>query len=410
MSHFLPTTLPALLLQSNQKIAELIEQGKGLAWDAAHYSTGGIFNQMIGMFAIIFLVLTQVYGSAFDSWGIPGSYGFGIMLTAITVRLCLLPLTAQQIRGMKSMQALQPVMKEIQRYYPDKLNQNAKMMELYSTYKINPLAGCLPMLIQLPILFGVYRALYDPFFAGKEFFGIQLLFPVNVTGGTSFGFGPELVDLIDVTVKTLGLQSQIIRIPQSIPFLGGGFWYTPALILVVLYLATSFWMQRVMKKVNQPDKAFEETFKAEMKHRSDVPEPPDFGAQMQKQMGFMNLIIIVFAFIFSSGAMLYFIVQNALMVVEYSWLPKRMGMKLDPKELRDFIKRPPPPPSSAAAKLPAGKEQGKAGKPAPPENGAPHKVETNLEAGSDENGAEPASGDLRNVPLSRPSRKKRKKR
>ncbi len=87
------------------------------------------------------------------------------------MRLLLLVLTRQQIHGMKTMQMLQPVMKEIQRFYPDRNDQSAKTMELYTQYKINPLSGCLPMFIQLPIMFGVYRALYDASFAGKDFLG-----------------------------------------------------------------------------------------------------------------------------------------------------------------------------------------------------------------------------------------------
>jgi len=325
----------ALLWQSNTEIAQAISGGNGLAPDLTAY-TG-----ITGIFAQFFLIMISAIG------GFVKNYGLAVILTAIIVRVFLLPLTRQQIQSMRSMQLLQPVMKQIQRHYPNKQDQSAKTMELYQRYKINPLAGCLPLIIQFPILFGVYRALYDPSFAGKEFLGIQLLFPVNVTSGRSFGVGPALGDLIDITVAELGLQGQIMRLPESIPLIGGSFWYLPALALVVLYVASSLFMQRLMRRVNQPDPEFVAAFKEEMKSRGkedQQPEQPDAAQQMQKQMGFMNLIIIIFAFIFSTGALLYFIVQNLLMMVEYTLIPRMAsGPSLDPKELKSFIRQPPPP-------------------------------------------------------------------
>jgi len=281
-------------------------------------------------------------------------YGLAIILTAILVRLMLLPLTLKQVTGMRMMQMLQPVMKEIQKHYPNKQDQSAKTMELYSKYKINPLSGCLPMVIQLPILFGVYRALYDPSFAGKDFLGIQLLFPVNVTSGRSFGMGPELKDIVDVTIHQLDLMGSIVQIPEAIPLVGGGFWYMPALILVVFYVASSILMQRVMRKVNAPDPEFVEEFTEVMKSRKgqdDKPQEPDLAAQMQKQMGIMNFVIIIFAFIFSAGALLYFIIQNMLMMLEYSLIPKLapQGPELDARELRRFIRTAPVQPQQPGA-------------------------------------------------------------
>ncbi|MCH7472811.1 membrane protein insertase YidC [bacterium] len=330
----------ALFLQSNDMISQAVGNGASIEPDLGAY--GGI----TGIFGQFFLISITAITSVVHNQGI------AIILTAILVRVLLLPLTRTQIRGMRIMQLLQPVQKEIQRFYPNKQDQNAKTMELYSKYKINPLAGCLPMLVQLPILFGVYRALYDPSFAGHNFLGIQLLFPVSLSSARSFGLGPELQDLIDVTVFKLGLQSQIIELPASLPLIGGSFWYLPALVLVALYAASSFAMQRVMRKVNAPDPAFAEEFKAPPK-QPGAPEQMDFGQQMQKQMGIMNIFILVIAFIFSAGALLYFVVQNVMMTLEYQFLPnwpKGKGGKqvdLDPKELKKFIRKPPPPAGAA---------------------------------------------------------------
>lgn len=382
MIECLPTPVLALLLQSNDVIAQTIASGGAILPDQSAYAD--IFGQIAKIFLMIVTGVAQV----------THEYGIAIILTAIFVRVALLPLTIQQIRGMRNMQMLQPVMKEIQRFYPDKSDQNAKMMELYQQYKINPLSGCLPMAFMMLILFGVYRALYDPMFVGKSFLGIQLLFPVNVTSGRSFGVGPALQDLIDVTVAQLDLHSQLIQIPQNIPLIGGSFWYLPALGLVALYIVTTLLMQRIIRNANQPDKEFVDAFKEEMKHRDNEkgPEQPDMAAQMQKQMGIFNLMIIFFAFIFSAGALLYFIVQNALMILEYKLIPAMPGgtPPLDPREMKAFIKRPPPPlPNQQPVAAP--KRQEKAA-----DN--PAKSQAVPEVGADDS-----------AQLKRPQRKKRKR-
>ncbi len=89
---------------------------------------------------------------------ISGSYGMAIILLTIVVRIVILPLTVYQTKSMKKMQEVQPRMKELQAKYkdnPEKLNQ--EMMELYKKEGANPFAGCLPMLIQLPILWALFE-------------------------------------------------------------------------------------------------------------------------------------------------------------------------------------------------------------------------------------------------------------
>lgn len=91
--------------------------------------------------------------------GIP-SYALAIFLVAFIIRMVLLPLNINQMRSSVAMQQIQPQLKELQEKYasrPDVLNQ--KMMELYRDYEVNPMAGCLPMLIQFPILIGLYQGL-----------------------------------------------------------------------------------------------------------------------------------------------------------------------------------------------------------------------------------------------------------
>ncbi len=91
------------------------------------------------------------------------NYGLSIILFTIFVKVLLLPLTIKQTKSTKAMQDIQPKMKEIQEKYKNKPEkQQQEIMSLYKEAKINPLAGCLPLLIQMPILFGLYAVLRDP--------------------------------------------------------------------------------------------------------------------------------------------------------------------------------------------------------------------------------------------------------
>ncbi len=90
------------------------------------------------------------------------SYGLGIILTTIFVRLLLFPLTLSQNKSMVAMRKIQPELQEIQKKYAnDKEEQQKQTMELYQKHKINPLGGCLPMLVQLPILWAFFRVLQN---------------------------------------------------------------------------------------------------------------------------------------------------------------------------------------------------------------------------------------------------------
>jgi YidC/Oxa1 family membrane protein insertase len=89
-----------------------------------------------------------------------GNYGWAIILLTIAVRLLFYPVNKKQIEAMKGMQLIQPEVKKIQeRYADDREKMNQEMMELYRRHKVNPLAGCLPMLVQLPVFIGLYNVL-----------------------------------------------------------------------------------------------------------------------------------------------------------------------------------------------------------------------------------------------------------
>lgn len=106
-------------------------------------------------------VLTVFMGDGITLFfGFVHSYGIAILLLTVAVRLVLTPASISQLRSMRRMQLLSPEMKRLKERYkkePQKLNQAT--MELFREAKVNPLAGCLPSLLQLPFLWGLYTAL-----------------------------------------------------------------------------------------------------------------------------------------------------------------------------------------------------------------------------------------------------------
>lgn len=99
------------------------------------------------------------------------SYGMAIILMTVVIKMLLYPLTVKQIKSMKAMQELQPKIKALQQKYkgnPQLLNQ--EMMNLYKQEGANPMAGCLPLLAQMPILMGMFYALRDFQYQGEPSF------------------------------------------------------------------------------------------------------------------------------------------------------------------------------------------------------------------------------------------------
>jgi YidC/Oxa1 family membrane protein insertase len=110
------------------------------------------------------ILISKALGSLlFYIYTLVDNYAISIILFTVVVKLVLLPLTFNQIKQTKKMQKLQPEIKKLQeKYKNDKEKLNVKTMELYKEHKVNPVGGCLPMLIQLPILFGLFGALRKP--------------------------------------------------------------------------------------------------------------------------------------------------------------------------------------------------------------------------------------------------------
>ena len=102
-----------------------------------------------------FLYLLAFLGHLF------GSFGIAILAFTVLLKLVTLPLSLKSYHSMAKMKALQPELKRIQeRYADDKVRQSQEMMEFYKREKVNPMAGCVPQLIQIPIFFALYKVLY----------------------------------------------------------------------------------------------------------------------------------------------------------------------------------------------------------------------------------------------------------
>ena len=110
-----------------------------------------------------------------------GSYGVAIILFTLAVKLVLLPLDIKQRHSMRKMQDIQPKIEEInKKYEKDPEKRSAKTMELYKKEKVNPMGGCLPMLIQLPILYAMFAVMRH--IAGEQ----AVLMVQQVTQGLPF--------------------------------------------------------------------------------------------------------------------------------------------------------------------------------------------------------------------------------
>ncbi len=114
-----------------------------------------MWQQIVNLFSQLLQFcyqLTEMIGWA--------NYGLAIIFITIFIKICLYPLTNTQLKSMRTMQELQPKLKALQEQYkdtPEKLQ--AETMKLYKDKGFNPLGGCLPLLVQMPILFAFYQAL-----------------------------------------------------------------------------------------------------------------------------------------------------------------------------------------------------------------------------------------------------------
>ncbi len=118
-----------------------------------------LFNEIL--FRPIFNILVVVYNTAAFQ-----DFGLAVVMVTIMVRLILSPLSIRAIRSQRALAVLQPKIKEIQEKFKDNREEIGRAtMELYKAHKVNPFSGCLPLLIQIPVLLALYqafRAVFEP--------------------------------------------------------------------------------------------------------------------------------------------------------------------------------------------------------------------------------------------------------
>ncbi|MDX1535232.1 MAG: YidC/Oxa1 family membrane protein insertase [Candidatus Spechtbacterales bacterium] len=132
---------------------------------------------------------------------LPGAnLGVAIILVTVLIRLALFPLSYKALKSQKELSTLQPKIKEIQKKHKkDKEAQSRAIMEFYKEHKINPFSGCVPFLIQLPIILGMYRVF------------LTELEPGNIEGLYSFVSQPEYINTMFLSIN-LAEQSLILAI------------------------------------------------------------------------------------------------------------------------------------------------------------------------------------------------------
>lgn len=107
-----------------------------------------------------FFAMLHWFGQLFAQWGIVFNFGLAILASTVVIKVILFPLVYQSFKAMAKMRAMQPKMKELQeRYAADKQRQQQELLRLYQTEKINPVSGCVPILLQIPVFYALYKTL-----------------------------------------------------------------------------------------------------------------------------------------------------------------------------------------------------------------------------------------------------------
>ncbi|HET7034633.1 MAG TPA: YidC/Oxa1 family membrane protein insertase [Thermomicrobiaceae bacterium] len=198
-----------------------------------------------------------------------GSAGLAVIVFTILIKMVLLPLTIKSVRSTYSMQEIQPKIKELQKKFgKDRQRLSAEQMKLYQEHGINPASGCVPMLIQIPIFWGLYIAIEH---LARAHVGVW---------GTGF-----------LWINSLAKPDPL----HILPLLAGFF-------------------QLIQTRMTRP---------------AGMGKPDDPQQQMMTtMMTFMPLMVVVFGWAFASGPVIYWVTQSAFSVVQ-QWFISGWGSMLD---------------------------------------------------------------------------------
>ena len=173
-----------------------------------------------------------------------GNFGVSIIVVTILIKIALLPLTLKQDKSMKEMKKIQPELEKLkEKYANDKQMLNIKTMELYKEHKVNPLGGCLPLLLQLPILFALFGVLRSGIIpADSSFLWLKLSVPdpfyvLPVLNGAVSFFQQKLMGSADSNpqMKNMMYIFPIMMIMFSVKMPSGLqlYWLTSSILAVV---------------------------------------------------------------------------------------------------------------------------------------------------------------------------------
>jgi YidC/Oxa1 family membrane protein insertase len=231
-----------------------------------------------------FAYLLEVFGN------LTGNLGWAIILLTVSFRVVVLPLSIKQTKSMIAMQKLQPQIKEIQKKYKeDREKMGQEMMKLYKENKVSPLGGCLPLLIQLPILFALFGVLhnttkYVTWIKDLSQYSFLGIYNIVATGAVMWSGGKVMI--YDAAAKN---HQKAIHVP------GGE--YAAVIILILLTVITGYIASKMM-----------------------TTDP-----KQSKMMAFMPVLFGVFAWILPAGITIYIIVTNVLTIVQQYFQLEREG-------------------------------------------------------------------------------------
>lgn len=229
-------------------------------------------------------------------YDITGSYGVAIMLLTVSIMIVLTPLTLKGTRSMLAMQRYQPEMKRIQAEFKhDRQRLNEEMLAFYREHKINPVGGCVPMLVQAPVFIVLWRVL-----SGLTKRGPDQHFTPSYLGKTSKMY----VDLIGSTqMSSFGLDLSKSAVQM---FKGGVVKGLPYVALVVVYAGSAMYQQR------------------QMMARAKGQEMTAQALQQQKIMKFLPLLFSVVSLNFAAGLLVYLVTSNLYRVGQQGFISKTM--------------------------------------------------------------------------------------
>lgn len=225
-------------------------------------------------------------------YSIVGNYGIAIILLTVLVRSALFPLSYKQTKSMARIQALKPEMDRINEKYKNDLQKKSQAtQELYRKHNINPMAGCLPVFLQLPIFIGLYRALsVDVELRQSPLFGSAIKWCSNLAAPDMlWNWSAIMPDFVTSRQGFFGLGQYLNLFP---------------LITVVLFLVT--------QKMTMPDPTNEQA------------------VVQQKMMKYMTVFMGLMFYKVPSGLCLYFITSSLWGIAERKLLPKAKPAEASP--------------------------------------------------------------------------------